>query len=94
MPTSATKEFEESSLGEGSNGVVGKTNNEKNQLDMVLWNTSQNYEVTTCHSWEEELDWYEQGDEKVFHREDKEELASFMSIINSTILREELLGEI
>ena len=33
-----------------------KTNNEKNKLDMVLWNTSQNYEVTTCHSREEELD--------------------------------------
>ena len=25
-------------------------NNEKHKLDMVLWNTSQNYEVTTCHS--------------------------------------------
>ena len=50
MPTSATKEFEEASLGEGSNGVVGKTNNKKNKLEMVLWNTSQNYEVTTCHS--------------------------------------------
>ena len=56
MPTSATKELEEASSGEGSNGVVGKTNNEKNKLDMVLWNTSQNYEVTTCHSREEELD--------------------------------------
>ena len=33
-----------------------KTNNEKNNLDMVLWNTSKNYEVTTCHSREEELD--------------------------------------
>ena len=41
MPTSATKELEKVSLGEGSNGVVGKTNNEKNKLDMVLWNTSQ-----------------------------------------------------
>ena len=27
-----------------------KTNNEKKKLDMVLWNTSQNYGVTTCHS--------------------------------------------
>ena len=25
-------------------------NNEKHKIDMVLWNTSQNYEVTTCHS--------------------------------------------
>ena len=39
-----------------------KTNKEKNNLDMVLWNTSQNYEVTTCHSREEELDWNEQRD--------------------------------
>ena len=50
---------------------------------MVLWNTSQNYEVTTCHSREEELDWNEQGDEKVFHREDKEEVGSFISTIDS-----------
>ena len=41
------------------------------------------YEVTTCHSREKELDWYEQGDEKVFHREDKEELGSFISTIDS-----------
>ena len=27
-----------------------KTNNEKNKLDMVLWNISQIYGVTTCHS--------------------------------------------
>ena len=31
------------------------------------------YEVTTCHSREKELDWYDQGDETIFHREDKEE---------------------
>ena len=42
MPTSATKELEKVSLREGSNGVVGKkTNNEKNKLDMVLWNITQ-----------------------------------------------------
>ena len=41
MPTSVTKEFEKASLGEGSNGLVGKPNTEKNKLDMVLWNTSQ-----------------------------------------------------
>ena len=50
---------------------------------MVLWNTYQNYEVTTCHSREEELDRYQQGDEKIFHREDKEELGSFISTVNS-----------
>ena len=42
-----------------------KINNKKNKFDMVLCNTSQNYEVTTCHSREEELDWYEQGNEKI-----------------------------
>ena len=31
-------------------------NNEKDKLDMDLWNTSQYYEVTTCHSQEKELD--------------------------------------
>ena len=41
MPTSATIELEKASLGEGSNGIVGKTNNEKNKLDVGLWNTSQ-----------------------------------------------------
>ena len=41
MPTSATKELEKASLGEGLNGVVVKTNIENNKLDMVLWNTSQ-----------------------------------------------------
>ena len=41
-----------------------------------------NYEVTTSHSREKELDWYEQGDEKVFHREDKE-LGTFISTIIS-----------
>ena len=32
MPTSTTKELERTSLGEGSNGVVGKTNNERISL--------------------------------------------------------------
>ena len=41
MTSSTTKEFEKASLGEGSNGVVGKTHNEKGKLDMVLWDTSQ-----------------------------------------------------
>ena len=41
MPSCAAIELEKASLGEGSNGVVGKTNNEKNKLDMVLWSTSQ-----------------------------------------------------
>ena len=43
-----------------------------------------NYEVTTCHSREEEFDWYEQGDEKAYFagRVD-EELGSYMSTANS-----------
>ena len=41
MPISATKELEKASLGEGLNGVVGKTNNENNKIDVGLWNTSQ-----------------------------------------------------
>ena len=49
MTISARNELEETSLGEGSNGVVGKTNNEKSKLDLGLWKTSQNYEVTTGH---------------------------------------------
>ena len=49
MPTSATIELEMASLGEGSNGVVGKTNNEKSKLVVGLWKTSQNYEVKLRH---------------------------------------------
>ena len=49
MPSYATRELEEASLGEGSNGVVGKTNNEKSKLVVGLWRTSQNYEVKFCH---------------------------------------------
>ena len=41
MPTSATKELEKASLGEGLNGVVGKPTTKNDKLDMVLWNTSQ-----------------------------------------------------
>ena len=43
-----------------------------------------NYEVTTCHSREKELDWYEQGDEKLISpgRID-EELGSFISTMDS-----------
>ena len=49
MPTSVTKELEKATLGEGSNGVVGKTNNEKNKVVVGLWRTSQDYEVKLCH---------------------------------------------
>ena len=49
MPTSATKELDKASLGEGSNGVVGKTNNEKDKLVVALWRTSQLLEVKYCH---------------------------------------------
>ena len=69
MPTYARKELEKASLGEGSNGVVGKTNNEKSKLVVGLWRTTQNYEVKLCHSREKELDWYEQGDKKLISPE-------------------------
>ena len=49
MPTSTTKELEEAPLGDGSNGVLGKTNNEKNKLVVGLFKTSRNYEVKFCH---------------------------------------------
>ena len=49
MATSATIELEKASLGEGSNGVVEKINNERNKLLVDLWKTSQNYEVITDH---------------------------------------------
>ena len=49
MTTSVTKELEKASLGEGSNGIVGKTNNEKSNLVVGLWRTSQNYEVKFYH---------------------------------------------
>ena len=42
-----------------------------------------NYELTILPLTGKELDWYEQGDEKVFHQEDKEELGSFISTMDS-----------
>ena len=42
------------------------------------------YEVTTCHSREEELDWHEQrGREAYFTGRVDEELGSFISTIDS-----------
>ena len=42
-----------------------------------------NYGLTILPLTGKELGWYEQGDKKVFHREDKEELGSFISTIDS-----------
>ena len=47
--SSTSNELEKASLGEGSNGVVGKTNNERSKLVVGLWKTSQNYELRVCH---------------------------------------------
>ena len=49
MPTSAPIELEKASLGERSNGVVGLSTTKKSKLVVVLWKTSQNYEVKFCH---------------------------------------------
>ena len=43
-----------------------KTHNEKNKLDMVLWNTSQ-LRGDNLPLAGKELDWYEQIGEKVYH---------------------------
>ena len=56
MPTCATIELEKASLGEWSNGVVGKPTTKRVSLLWAYGKTSQDYEVTTCHSQEEELD--------------------------------------
>ena len=39
--SSTLNELAKASLGEGSNGVFGKTNNEKNKVVVGLWKTSQ-----------------------------------------------------
>ena len=54
--SSTSNELEKASLGEGSNGVVGKTNNEKSKLTVGLWETTQNYEVKFCHYENKRLD--------------------------------------
>ena len=71
MPTSVTKKFEKASLGEGSNGVVGKTNNKESKLVVGLWRTTQNYEVKFRHS--REKNWIDMNKEtrKLIHRKDK-----------------------
>ena len=65
--SSILNELEKVSLGEGSNRVVGKPTMKRVSLIGLMLYIS-NYEVTTCHSREKELDWYDQGDEKLFHR--------------------------
>ena len=49
MPTSATKELEKGILRGRVERSCWKTNNEKSQLDVGLWKTSQELEVKTCH---------------------------------------------
>ena len=45
-------------------------NNEKNKLDMILWNTSQIMRRQPA-THEKRLYWYEQGDKKLIRRKDK-----------------------
>ena len=42
----------------------------KDKLDVGLWKTSQNYEVTTCHS-RKRFDWEQEKIKSFFHRGDK-----------------------
>ena len=56
MPTSATKELEKASLGDGSRGIVGKPTMRRISLIWSYGIQLKDYEVTTCHSREEELD--------------------------------------
>ena len=65
MPAPATKELEKASLGEGSNGVVGKPTTKRVSL---LWAYRKHLEIMRWNSATNEnniLDWYEQGDEKL-----------------------------
>ena len=75
-------------LGEGSNGVVGKTNNEKNKLDMVLWNTSQIMRRQPATHGKRIGLIRTRRRETYFTGRIKEELGSSMSTIIATILRE------
>ena len=54
MPTSATNDLGKHPSKKVVTEFLGK-NNEKNKLVVGLWKTSQNYEVTTCHSREKDL---------------------------------------
>ena len=49
MTTSLKIEFERASLPRWVERSCWKFNNEKDKLDVGLWKTSQNYEVTTSH---------------------------------------------
>ena len=70
MPSYATKELEKASLGDGSSGVVGKTNNETNKLIVGLWKTSQNRGGILP---QKTIDWIDMNKEtrNLFHWEDK-----------------------
>ena len=50
MPTSATNELGEHPSKKVITELLEKNNNKTNKLVVSLWKTSQNYEVTTCHS--------------------------------------------
>ena len=56
MTISARNELGKHPSKKVTTGLLGKNNNETNKLVVGLWKTSQNYEVTTGHSREKELD--------------------------------------
>ena len=68
--SSTSNELEKASLVEGSNGVVGKTNNEKSKLVVGLWQTSQNWgEILPPKAM---IDREQRRDENFFHQDDRE----------------------
>ena len=84
MPTSVTKELEKASLGEGSNGVVGKSTTKKSKLVVGLWKTSQNYEVEFCHKRKKWIGLISTRRRETYSTgRINEELGSFISTINS-----------
>ena len=83
MPTSATNELGKHPSKMVTTELLEKTNNEKDKLDMVLWNTSQNYEVITCHTRKKIGLIRTRRRETHLTGRIKEELGSFKSTINS-----------
>ena len=82
--TNATNELEKGILRIRVEQSCWKNNNEKSNLVVGLWKTSQNYEVKFCHRRKQWI-WIDMNKEtrNSFHREDNEELGSFISTIDS-----------
>ena len=72
MTTSATNDLGRHPSKKVKAELLGKTNNKTNKFVVGLWkNISKLWGEIFGTNGSNRLDWYQQGDEKLFHRKDK-----------------------